>query len=334
MFRSGGRMPLFDDKGAVRFRSCGGAFGVLPIEWCQLADRRPAAPILLGLLLVALVWAAGGLRLRGPPGERPIDWGPIIRLLLAGAVLYGVAFILIPKLHVPSRYALTPLRLVGLFGATMLGVLLAERALRKAGSAGSNGLNGLTGRQWAQTGLAALTVIAFAALYPLDVSRRNVTPRYPAILAYLRDQPKSTLVAGMHAMTSNIPAFARRRVLVAGEYAIPLDHGYITRYRAGAHALIDAQYTPEPAKLIAFLRRYRVSHLVLDPKVLTPAGLGSVWWRREHASAHRRAVAALKRGDVPVLQQFLEPCTALTEGALVVITARCIIGRASGGDPR
>jgi hypothetical protein len=45
-------------------------------------------------------------------------------------------------------------------------------------------------------------------------------------------------------------------------------------------------------------------------------------------------LTALKRGDVPVLQQFLEPCTALTEGALVVVTARCIIDRAGGGDPR
>ncbi|MEJ2119663.1 MAG: hypothetical protein P8Z76_02950 [Alphaproteobacteria bacterium] len=332
MFRSGGRMPLFDDKGAVRFRSCGGAFGVLPIEWCQLADRRLAAPILLGLLLLALIWAAGGLHLRGPPGERPVDWGPITRLLLAGAVLYGISFILLPKLHVPSRYALTPLRLVGLFGATMLGVLLAERALRQAGSADTNGL--LTRRQWAQIGLAALTVIAFAAVYPLDVARRNVTPRYPAILAYLREQPKSALVAGMHPVTSNIPAFARRRVLVAGEYAIPLDRRYITRYRAGAHALIDAQYTSDPAKLVAFLRRYRVSHLVLDPKVLTPAGLRTVWWRREHASAHRRAAAALERGDTPALQRFLEPCTALKERGLVVVTARCIIDRAGGGDPR
>jgi hypothetical protein len=204
--------------------------------------------------------------------------------------------------------------------------------LRQAGSADTNGR--LTRRQWAQIGLAALTVIAFAALYPLDVARRNVTPRYPAILAYLREQPKSALVAGMHPVTSNIPAFARRRVLVAGEYAIPLDRRYITRYRAGAHALIDAQYTSDPAKLVAFLRRYRVSHLVLDPKVLTPAGLSTVWWRREHASAHRRAAAALERGDAPALQRFLEPCTALKERELVIVTARCIIDRAGGGNPR
>jgi hypothetical protein len=327
MFHSGGRMPLLDARGAIRFNPCGGLFGVLPIEWCQLADRRPAAPALLGLLLAGLIWAAGGLRVRGPPGERPVDWGPIVRLLLAGAILYGVAFILLLKLHVPSRYALTPLRLIGLFGATLLGVLLAERGLRAAGPAAHGRL---TGRQWAQLGLTALTVVSFAALYPLDVSRRNVTPRYPAILAYLRGQPKSALVAGMHAMTSDIPAFARRRVLVASEYAIPIDRGYIARYRTRAHALIAAQYAAEPAKLVAFLRRYRVTHLVLDPKALTAAGLRTVWWRREHAAAHRRAAAALARGAVPALRSFVKPCTALKERDLVVITARCVIARAAG----
>jgi hypothetical protein len=327
MYRSGGRMPLVDEHGAFRLDKCSGLFGVLPIEWCQLAGRRPAAPVLLGLLLAALVFAAGSVRLRGPPGERPVDWGPIVRLLLIGAILYGVAFILLLKLHVPSRYATTPLRLVGFLGATMLGALLAERALRAAGSATGSALSG---RQWVQLGLAASTVVSIAALYPLDVSRRNVVPRYPAILAYLRGQPKSALVAGMHSMTSNIPGFARRRVLVASEYAIPIDRGYIARYRARARALIEAQYAADPAVLAAFLRRYKVTHLVLDPVVLSAAGLKSVWWRREHAAAHARVSAALARGDTPALRRLIAPCTALKERNLVVITARCVIARAAG----
>ncbi|MDH3234999.1 MAG: hypothetical protein OEQ29_15880, partial [Alphaproteobacteria bacterium] len=321
MFRSGGRMPLLDERGTFRISVCGGLFGVVPIEWCQLLDRRPAAPVLLGLLLAGLIWAAGGTAARAPPGERAIDWGPIVRLLLAGAILYGAAFILLLKLHVPSRYALTPLRLVGLFGATMLGVLLAERALRAAGTAARNGL---TRRQWAQLGLAAFTVIAFAALYPLEVSRRNVMPRHPAILAYLREQPKSALIAGMHAMTSSIPSFARRRVLVASEYAIPIDLGYITRYRARAHALIDAEYTADADRLVAFLQRTGVSHLIVDPAELTALGLKTVWWRREHRTAHGRVTAALARGARPALLRFIGSCTVLKEGSLSVIAAKCV----------
>jgi len=331
MYRSGGRMPLLDEQGAVRMSVCGGLFGVLPIEWCQLMDRRPAAPILLGLLLAGLIWAARGIAARGPPGERAIDWGPIVRLLFVGAILYGVAFILLPKLHVPSRYALTPLRLVGLFGTTLLGVLLAERALRAAGPAAGKVLDR---RQWAQIGLAALTVVAFAALYPLEVSRRNVRPHHPAILDYLRGQPKSALIAGMHAMTSNIPSFTRRRVLVASEYAIPVDRGYITRYRARAHAFIEAQYTADPGRLTGFLRRTGVSHLIIDPAALTAAGLKSVWWRREHRTAHARVTAALTGGARPALLRFAAPCTVLKEHILSVIAASCVIerGRLEKGD--
>jgi len=325
MYRSGGRLPLLDERGAIRFSPCGGLFGVLPIEWCQLADRRPAAPILLGLLIVSLAIAAGGVRLRGPPGERSIDWGPIFRILLVGAVLYAAAFILLPKLHVPSRYALTPLRLVGFLGAALLGVLLAERALRREGPA--DGI-ALSARQWAQLGLAALTVAALASLYPLEVSRRNVAPRYPAILAYLREQPKSALVASFSAVASNIPSFSRRRVLVASEYAIPIDRGYITRYRARAHALIAALYTPDRAAIAAFLKRYRVSHLIVHPATLSAEGLKTVWWRREHAAAHARVTAALTRGKTPALLGFLAPCAALREKTLVVIDARCVLKRA------
>jgi hypothetical protein len=326
MYRSGGRMPLLDAKGAYRDFECGGLLGFLPIEWCQLMDRRPAAPILLGLLLAALIWAARGIQARGPPGERPVDWGPAMRLLLAGAILYGVAFILMLKLHVPSRYAVTPLRLVGLFAATMLGVLFAERALRIAGPVAGNALSR---RQWAQLGLAALTIVSFAALYPLDVSRRNVKPRYPAILAYLRTQPKASMVAAMGAVASDIPGFARRSVLVASEYAIPVDRGYIARYRVRVHAFIAAQYAADPARLVAFLGRYRVTHLILDPAELSAAGLKAAWWRREHRKAHARVTATLVRGDKPALLRFISPCTVFRERALVVIATRCLLDRTS-----
>ena len=89
--------------------------------------------------------------------------------------------------------------------------------------------------------------------------------------------------------------------------------------------------------MLAVSNIYRAATAVrnrMEKEVLTPAGLTTVWWRREHATAHRRAAAALERGGVPALQQFLEPCTALTERELVIVTARCIIDRAGGGDPR
>jgi len=324
MYRAGGRLPLLDAQGGFRISACGGLLGILPIEWCQLANRRPAAPVLLAILLAALIVAARGVGRRGPPGARPVDWGPPARLFVAGIVLYGVAFVLMLKLHVPSRYAVTPLRLLAFPSLILFGVLLAERALRSAGPASASGL---TGRQCALLGLAALTVASFATLYPLDVSRRNVTPRHPAILAYLGSQPKTALVAGMHGMTSNVPSFARRSVLAASEYAIPHDLGYITRYRARADALIEAQYAADPAVLAGFLKRYRVTHLVLDPAEITADGLERVWWRREHATAHRRATQALARGDRPAMLRVIEPCTVFREGALVVIAASCILER-------
>jgi len=214
---------------------------------------------------------------------------------------------------------------VGFLGAAMLGVLLAERALRRQGPTDGTALSA---RQWTQLGLAVLTVAALASLYPLNVSRRNVAPRYPAILAYLREQPKSALVASLSAVANNIPSFSRRRVLVASEYAIPIDRGYITRYRARAHALIEALYTPDPSALAAFLQRYRVSHLIVDPTTLSAEGLKTVWWRREHAAAHARVAAALARGETPALLGVMAPCAALREKTLVVIDARCVLERA------
>jgi hypothetical protein len=325
MYRAGGgRLPLLDAEGDFRFSVCSGHVGVVPVEWCQLAERRPATPILLGLLLAALFWAAGKHRLRGAAGERPIDWAFVIRFFIAGLALYAVAFIIIPKLHMPARYAVTPLRLVGFLAAAMLGTVLAERALRIAGPLAGRTL---TARQWAQLGIAALTLVGFAALYPLDVSHRNADPRYPAAIAYLRAQPKTALVAGLHPLTSDIPSFARRSVLVAYEYAIPIDLRYITRFRARMHALIAAQYTADPATLTAFLKRYAVTHLVFDPHDLGSGGLRSVWWRAEHPTTHARVSAALARGETPALLKFVGPCGVFREKTLVVIGARCVIMR-------
>lgn len=326
MYRAdGGRLPLLTAEGDFRFSACSGHVGVVPIEWCQLAERRPATPILLGLLLAALFWAAGRHRLRRAAGERPIDWGFMVLFFVAGLILYVVAFIVIPKMHMPARYVVTPFRLVGFLAAGMLGTVLAERALRIAGPVAGRIL---TARQWAQLGTAALTLVGFAALYPLDVSRRNADPRHPAIIAYLLEQPKTALIAGLVPLTSQIPSFARRSVLVAYEYAIPLDHGYITRFRARMHALIAAQYAADPAVLAAFLKRYAVTHLVLDPHDLGTDGLSSAWWRPEHPTAHARVMAALARGEAPALLQFIGPCSVFREKNLVVIGARCVIARA------
>jgi len=321
MFSDGGRMPLLNERAAFNDFGCGQLVGVVPIEWCQLVNRRPVAPILLGILLAVLVWAAREASAGRSKAERPVEWAPIVRFFVAGAILYGVAFILMLKLHVPSRYAVTPLRVTGLFAVTMLGVLLAERTLR---AAGPRITQSLASRQWLQVALAVFTIAAFAALYPLDVSRRNVRPNYPAILSYLSNQPKTILVAGMGSVVSNIPAFARRSVLAASEYAIPVDLGYIRRYRARVNALIDAQYAIDPAPLAKFLRQYKVTHLIIDPAHLRPEGLRRVWWRREHATAHMRATMSLA-GGAPALYRFLERCTVFRERTQLVISAACLI---------
>jgi len=325
MYRAGGgRLPLLTAEGDFRFSACSGHVGVVPIEWCQLAERRPATPILLALLLAALFWAASRHRLRRAAGERTIDWGLMVRFFVAGLILYVVAFIVIPKMHMPARYVVTPLRLVGFLAAAMLGTVLAERALRIAGPVAGRAL---TARQWAQLSIAALALVGFAALYPLDVSRRNAYPRHPGVIAYLREQPKTALIAGLNPVTSQIPTFARRSVLVAYEYAIPIDLGYITRFRARMHALIAAQYAADPAALTAFFKRYAVTHLVLDPHDLSADGLRSAWWRPEHPTAHARVLAALARGETPALLRFVGPCGVFREKNLVVIGARCVIAR-------
>ena len=81
---------------------------------------------------------------------------------------------------------------------------------------------------------------------------------------FVADQPQDTLTASLSRQADSLPSFTGRSVLVSREHALAYHTGYYDQMRQRVEALIQAQYTLDPAQVSAFIDRYDIDLWLLD----------------------------------------------------------------------
>ncbi len=326
-FGPGGRSAFFDPE-PDRFWLCGERSGAIPREWCEARARHASA---LPVPLLALTFAAGlaapfGVRrfLPRPAGWR---WGDGLGLWprVAGASLacFLAAHLFLFRLHLPSRYAQHPLRILS---ALSLGI--AVGAVLSMALAWGRRRGGLA-RAATLLGAGALGLGVLAA--PFAATRvawhGYAEGRHPELYRYLASLSPGTLVASTDAEAANLAVFAGVRVLASGELAIPYHLGYYRAYRERGEALVRAEVSPDPSVVHAFLERYGVDFWLLRRKGSEPPGQEDPWL------AGLRAASG-GTGGRPALAGTLEGCGVYEDDAWVLLEAACVRRELGGPGPR
>jgi hypothetical protein len=243
------------------------------------------------------------------------------QMIVTGLGWFGLAHLLLFKLHLPSRYTQHNLRIVMALSAAIALTILLDALLRWVAQSDR------PLRKFFANGLVLLTV-ALLALYPLSLNNfpKNtyVTGTAPTLYRYLAAQPKTTLVASLSAEAGNLPTFSGRSVLVSEEYAIPYHWGYYQQFRQRVLDLIEAQYSSDWAIVQHFIQKYGITHWLLNKQAFSAAAVAQDSWLKQYQPVTAQAVTRLQQGQIPALATLGDRCTVLQTEQLVLLNAECI----------
>ena len=251
----------------------------------------------------------------------------LIQLILVSLVMFGIAHLSLFKLHLPSRYTQNSLRIIFIIIGSISTTIIIHFLLQKI-------INRRTKSQIYPKILAVLSLLFLSSLlvfYPHFV-QNFVWTQYQQgnaveLYEFLQQQPKDTMVASLTSETDNLPTFAQRSILVSREYAIPYHTGYYFPYRQKAIDLIAAQYSTDIAVVKKFVRQYNVDFFLIEQSSFTPEYIESNYWLKQHQPVAQNAIASLKQGDVPALQEYQDSCSVLTTEQFTLIDTKCILNQ-------
>ena len=250
-------------------------------------------------------------------------------LILVSLVMFGIAHLLLFKLHLPSRYTQNSLRIVMAIAASISLTIITHFLFKII-------FNRLVRTSFYQRLLAKLILFLLSMLlviYP-HLTNNFVWTQYVQgnaveLYEFLQQQPKDIMVASLASEADNLPTFAQRSILVSQEYAIPYHTGYYFPFRQEAIDLINASYSNDITVVKQFIRQYKIDFWLLETNSFTPEYITSNPWLQQHQTAAQNAIAFLKQGNIPALQAYQDSCSVLKTQQFNLISTECILHRFS-----
>ncbi len=246
-------------------------------------------------------------------------------LILVSLVMFGIAHLLLFKLHLPSRYTQNSLRIVVAIAASISLTIITHFLFKVI-------FNRLVQTPFYQRLLARLILFFLGMLlviYP-HLTNNFVWTQYVQgnaveLYEFLQQQPKDIMVASLSSEADNLPTFAQRSILVSQEYAIPYHAGYYFPFRQKVIDLINASYSSDLAVVKQFIRQYKIDFWLLEANSFTPEYIANNSWLQQHQPAAQNAIVFLKQGNTPALQAYQDSCLVLKTQQFELISTQCIL---------
>ncbi|TAF53914.1 MAG: hypothetical protein EAZ61_06350 [Oscillatoriales cyanobacterium] len=323
-----GRSQFFNDDW-VRFWLTGERSGFFP-------DRLPLFPW-LGLLLPLTVQFPRIFPLVAAIDPRSI----LLRWWFLSTVsLFGLAHLLLFRLHLPSRYAHHNLKLLLAITSAIAITLWVDGlwrwAQRRVGpKRRSLAMMGIVRRVVGRLLRGAMILsVAASPLWLADAFHPAYqTGGAPEIYAFLRSTPIDTTIAGIDGEMNNLPSFSQRSIIFGFEYAIPYQLGYYLPLKQRGVETIATFFSGDRQQVANFVDRYnlglwlvRRSSFQADA-IRQDKRLGELVKSDFQADpmihAIATAIADLEAGRVPVLAADLDRCAVFSHADLVILDAAC-----------
>jgi hypothetical protein len=306
-----GWSKFFDDN-PIDFWLFGKRTGLFPFEWGTL-DLKVQPQVWLAIAVPFLLYLPPRSPLAKAAAPR---FSLLLQAVIASIVCFALAHQLLFALHLPNRYTEHSLRAIAAVAAGGAIALILDRWHAR----------------WLRRRRVGWAVLMIWAIAPLLISlaagesRGNyIHGSSPELYHFLAAQPNSTLVASLDPMVNEIPSFAQRSIFVGGEgFVLPYHLGYYTEMKARTVALIDAQYTDDPAAVAAFLSTYELDLWLISPAMFTPEWIDKHRWFRQYTEATEAPQQMSRRGTTPVLQRLLPMCQDAQFDQVVVVNVSCL----------
>ncbi len=251
----------------------------------------------------------------------------LTQVIIASLLMFILAHIFLPKLHLPSRYTYHTIQFVL---AISTGIVLTiwldigQRWLKN-----KQQFNLLEKTKIALITLFALTTIIFPAIPYVSINwfQDWRVGTATEIYQYLAQQPKDILVASLSTEVNNIPAFSQRSILVGDEFALAYHPAYYNQIKQRTIDLLQAQYSPELKVLQSFIRQYNVDYLLLDHNAFTAQYLLAKNWliNSSWKEETQQAIAQLKSEYSPALREINPSCSVISTKTLNLLKSSCIL---------
>jgi hypothetical protein len=317
-------MPEFGWRGRNQY------FGVNPLQFIFLGNSGIQIP-----LFPSIVWVGFTLpflsksrfpKLELITAEVKILW----QVILASLGFFFLAHLLLPKLHLPSRYTLHSFRFVIAIAAGIVLFILLEsgwnwwqhkRYIRsKITRRESLGL-GLIG-------IGAAIVIIFPIVPPvfLGIFQTWVVGTEPTIYQFLIEQPKDILIASLASEADNLPAFAERSNFVGREYALAYHPAYYKQMEERAIAIIEAQYSSDLSVTQAIVKKYNIDFFLIEQDAFDADYLLRQEWliRSSFKEKVIETNESLKKEVIPALKKLGDRCSVLSSKKFILVDANCL----------
>ena len=249
------------------------------------------------------------------------------QLIIVSVGLFLVAHAVLFKLHLPSRYTGHSLRIVIALAAGIAITLILEALIKKIEVSLPNNKTHLV-KQFltlAVTFAIAISLVCYPSFVKRFPSTKYKIGEAPELYQFFQQQPVDILIASLVMEADNIPTFAKRSILVSREYAIPYHMGYYRPYRQRVIDLIEAQYSPNLEVVAEFIKKYGVTHWLIEASSFSADYIANDRWRRQHQQIAQEVVANLERGDIPALVAYKDSCGVFNSDHYTVIDAKCIL---------
>ena len=241
----------------------------------------------------------------------------IWQIIASSLVWYCLSHLLLFRLHLPGRYSQHTLRItIALLWGITLTILLHKLITKIAAHSLPHQL-------------IIMAIATLGMLYPTYAVQSYphrlgyVTGKSPELYQFLQQQPKDIVIATLSEEADFIPSLARRTVLTAREYSIPYHWDYYGQIRQRTQALIQAQYSPNPADSKRIIDRDRIDYWLLDSDAFTSEYLTNNDWLGQFQPETKQAIANLKQQ--PAIVNKIEQCRVFSTPDLNLLSSKCLL---------
>ncbi|MEY2831797.1 MAG: hypothetical protein RLZZ574_1055, partial [Cyanobacteriota bacterium] len=251
----------------------------------------------------------------------------LLQVIIASLLMFILAHILLPNLHLPSRYTYHTIQFVLAISSGIVLTIcldLAQRWLKH-----QQQFNLLVKTKIALVTLFALTIIIVPAIpyVFINLFQDWRVGTATEIHQYLAQQPKDILVASLSSEANNIPAFCQRSILVGDEFALAYHPAYHDQIKQRTIDLLQAQYSPDLKDTQSFIQQYNVDYLLLDYNAFTAQYLLNKNWliNSSWSEQTQKAIAQLKSEYSPALSKIIPSCSVISSETLNLLESSCIL---------
>ncbi|MDJ0893972.1 MAG: hypothetical protein QNJ92_02445 [Alphaproteobacteria bacterium] len=315
-FLEGGRTPLFLPGGGIDYL-CGHRLGFVPSEWnCDAPDDPLGWLWLLIAVLPPVLLLRLGDRTRAYRTRSAGAW-VFVAVLAAAVIGFAASHLVLFELHLPSRYAQTPLRITAPIALAMAATgWWLHWALKPPATDGRLSIWGdLRRSTWPMLIILAALIVAAG-----EVNTNYVEAKPAAFYRWAAEQSPDADFGGLAPELDSLPILSQRRIRFSQEHTIPYSRGYFQALEQRARAAVVAERTTELATLQAILRDQEIGFYVIHADDLAGADSTRRWTGRILEFGEREQPA-----EPSALSLAAWRCAAGRFETLVVIDATCVL---------